>query len=457
VILIVLSPAQDNYDKAQRVLIGHLIIFPIAASDVFAHVKKEHSKAFKSPVLARIFLAMESLYSRGVEISELSISTELSRTKESIETLSQILVECSDAADREYRLQELGDEITDYVRELLDGYHLWLVKDGVNRAATYPDLIKVAEQAIALDAGNREGFQRPVNEVVDELIDVQTAISEGRRSAGYGWGIPTLDDAVPIRPGKLYTVAAQKGAGKTKFLLSVIDHALTRKPNPVQCLLFSLELTDLEVVKHLASRRAQVDSSLIFSRSLTDVLFDDVKFGANPLKQAPLEIDMTPCISVREIVSRIRHWRIREKVPDNTGIVGIDFLQLVTLDRRGGQYSEATALKNAAYQLAGAAKQLKVSVIAVAQLNKQADGAQPAIGHIEGSGGLAQASQCVLLLDLVRLREESRGGRNDSVDELNIIIAKNRDGESMVTVPCRADLSIGKFYGRDSKPPQLIK
>jgi replicative DNA helicase len=456
VILSILSLAEDNYDKAQRVLIGHLLIFPVAASDVFTHLKKEHVKAFNVPVLARIFMAMESLYCRGVEISGMSIGSEISRTGGSTTTLTQVLIECSDAADREYRVQELGEEITDYVRELLDGYYLRFVKDGVERAETYPDVIKVAEHAIALDAGNRDGFQRPVDEVVDELIDVQTAIAEGRRSAGYEWGIPTLDDAVLIRPGKLYTVAAQKGAGKTKFLLSVINHALSQPPDPVPCLLFSLELSDLEVIKYLASRRAEVDSSLIFSRSLPDVLFDDIKLCTQSLRKAHLEIDTSPSISVRQIISRIRHWKIKYRVPDDTGIVGIDFLQLVLLDRRGGQLSEATALKNVAYQLAGAAKRLRVSIVAVAQLNKQADGTKPAIGYIEGSGGLAQASQCVLLLDLVRLRDESSGRKNDDTDELNIIIAKNRDGESMVTVPCRADLSIGRFYDRDPKPPRLI-
>ena len=449
-----LPEAKTKYDTAQRVLIGHLLLYPSTAPDVFTHLRKEQGVAFNVPVLRHIFEALERLYARAAEISEGSVIWEMEQAGKSAGTLPNVMTECVDAAHREHRLQELGPEITDYVRELTDGYHFHTVKARITRARSFSDVLTIAEEAIALSAGNRDGYQRPVAEITDELIDVQTAIGEGRRKPGYSWGIAGLDEAIIIRPGKLYTVAAQKGAGKTKFLLSVIDHNLS-VGEPVPCLLFSLEMSDLEVIKYLASRRAEVDSSLIFTHALPGELFDDIKLCAESLRQAPLEIDGSPYLSVRQITSRIRHWKIKSDVQDDAGIVGVDFLQLVSLDRRGGQVSEATALKNVAYQLSETAKRLRVSIIAVAQLNKQGDGKKPEIGFIEGSGGLAQASQGVLLLDLLRLRE--RGHTESIEDKINIIVAKNRDGESMVTVGCRADLSIGKFYGPEPGPLRLIK
>ena len=452
-----LAEAKTNYDKAQRVLIGHLLSFPSTASDVFTHLLAEHSEAFNAPVLRRVFEAMVSLYNRGAEICEASVVSEIKLAGASKKAIASVFMECVDAAHHEYSVKELGNEISDYVRELLDGYHFRIVRDRMRRAGSYPEVVKIAEYAIALDAGTQDNYQRPVSNIVDELIEVQTAIGEGRKTPGFQWGIPTLDDAILIRPGKLYVVAAQKGAGKTKFLLSVIDHNLSRQGEPVPSLLFSLEMSDIEVIKYLASRRAGVDSSLIFTGSLSAMLFNDIKIDAESIRQAPLEIDSSPSLSVQEIVSRIRNWKIKHSVADDEGIVGVDFLQLVTLDRQGGQLTEATALKNVAYRLAEAAKRLRVSIIAAAQLNKQADGNRPEIGFIEGSGGLAQASQGVLLLDLLRLREDEKKRTEDGLDKLNIIIAKNRDGESMVTVPCRVDLSIGKFYDNTSAQRRLIK
>ena len=452
-----LPEAKNNYEKAQRVLIGYLLLFPSTAPEVFKYLRKEQKAAFNVAILGQIFEAMEALFSRGIEIREESIISELHRSGKPTKSVAHILAECTDNAYDENIVRELGSEITDYIQVILDDHHLRLVKSKVQRATTYPEVLKIAEHAIALDAGAHGDYQRPVDEIIDELIDVQTAIKEGRKKPGYSWGIPELDDAILIRPGKLYTVAAQKGAGKTKFLLSTLDHNLSRRDDPVPCLLFSLEMSDLEVIKYLASRRAEVDSSLILTDSLNDRLFDDIKLSADDIRYAPLEIDTSPSLSVREIISRIRHWKIKNDVKDDTGIVGVDFLQLLTLERRNGQFSEATALKNAAYKLSEAAKTFRVSIIAVAQLNKQADGNRPEIGFIEGSGGLAQASQGVLLLDLLRLREGSRVSRADGSDDLNIIIAKNRDGQSMVTVKCRADLSIGKFYGSDQSSPGFLK
>jgi replicative DNA helicase len=452
-----LPKAKTKYDKAQRVLVGYLSNYPSMASDVFTLMREEHSEAFNVPTLRQVFKAMTSLNDRGVRICLDSLDLELTGKGISKQSLSQVLMECEEAAQYENCVHELGNTVADYVRALLDGHHFLLVQDRMKRAGSYQDILKTAEYAIALDAGKQDGFQRGVDELVDELIDVQTAIAEGRKQPGFHWGIPTLDDAMLIRPGKLYVIAAQKGAGKTKFLLSVLDHNLTRRDTPVPSLLFSLEMGDIEVIKYLASRRAEVDSSLIFTESLPAMLFNDIKINADPIRQAPLEIDSTPSLSVQEIISRIWHWKIKHGIKDDEGIVGVDFLQQVTLDRQGGQLTEATALKNVAYKLAEAAKRLRVSIIAVAQLNKQADGNRPEIGFIEGSGGLAQASQGVLLLDLLRLRENKYTRAEDGLDDLNIIIAKNRDGESMVTVPCRVDLSIGKFY--DSAPAQrrLIK
>jgi replicative DNA helicase len=449
----VLPEATTKYEKAQRVLVGHLLMYPSAAPDVFEGAENGLGPAFSSTTLRDVIEAMERLYRRGAEISQQGVISEVERVGRLTASLVMVFAACLDAADEEYRVRELGSSVADYMRQLRDGHHFEIIKEKMRRASSFPDVLEIAEKAISLDAGNRREYQRAIGDVIDELVDTQKAISQGRRRPGYSWGLPKLDEVMPIRPGNLYTIAGPKASAKSKSLLSVIDHNLSDPDGAVPCLLLSLEMSDVEVIKCLASRRAEVDSSLIFSRALPGPLFADIKLALERVRRSPLEIDSSPALSVRDIVSRIRHWKIKNGVPDGTGIVGVDFLQLVTLDREGGRISEATALKNVAYTLAEAAKTMNVSILAAAQLNKQADGAKPQIGYIEGSGGLAQASHGVLLLDLVRLRDGNCARSADGLDDFNIIVAKNRDGESMVTIPCKVDLSIGKFY--DGTPAQL--
>ncbi|MCK5612923.1 hypothetical protein KAR91_64210 [Candidatus Pacearchaeota archaeon] len=447
-----LPPATNNYEKAQRVIIGYLLNFPSTAEDIMGFIRKSDAQIFTNSSLRIIFEAMLKLYEKGITISETAIHELLKRQGSQIASLARIFEECTQAFFVENELKALGEDVSDYIAGLRGEYYLKIIKEKIQRTTSFKDAILIAEEAISLDAGGGSDYQRPVEEIFDELVDVQTAIIEGRRRAGFSWGIPALDEAMIIRPGKLYTIAAQKGAGKTKLLLSVIEHNLKASPEPVPSLLFSLEMSDLEVMKYLASRKAQVDSSLILTKALPAEFFDDIKIASKEICEAPLQINSSPSLSAKEIVSQIRHWKIQNKVPDGTGIVGVDFLQLVSLDRQRGQITEATALKNVAYRLAEAAKEMKVSIITAAQLNKQADGAKPQIGFIEGSGGLAQASQGVILLDLLRLRKADRKPSRDGIDEMKIIVAKNRDGESMVTIPCKVDLSTGLFI--DDAPAQ---
>ncbi len=451
-----LLEAKNNYEKAQRVIIGHLLNFPSSAEDILSRFSKNDLCAFSDSTLRKILEAMLALHERGTEISETAIRHVLGSKGARIASLPQAFEVCIDCAFREYELKELGTELPDYLSELRGGYYLRIIKDKVRRANSFPDFLRVAEEAIALDAGGVDEYRRPLPEIVDELISTQKAIKEGTREAGYSWGIPRLDEFLPIRPGKLYTVAAQKGAGKTKFLVSVLDHNLSTPDPPVPCLLFSLEMSELDIIKCILSRRAEIDSSLIFSKFLPEDLFENIEFESRGLKEAPLEIDSSPYITTKEIVSRIRHWKLGNKVPDNTGIVGIDFLQRISLERSGGKISEATAIKNVSYELAAAAKAMKVSIIALAQLNKEADGKRPHIGYIEGSGGPAQASEGVMLLDLLKLREESKFHTESVVGELHFILAKNRDGESGVTLQCMADLRIGKFYEKETRYGELF-
>jgi replicative DNA helicase len=440
-----------EHERAQRVLIGYLLAYPSMATDILERLPRNEACVFTIPALREVFEAICDLHERGAEIAPHVVREEFKRKGRGAEPLPSVFVQCSDAASDEYQTKSLGGSPLDYVSAVRGGYYLGVVQEKAERAASFSEFLKVAEEAIALDAGpgGSEFSMSPISPVLDEVIEVQEAINEGRREPGYSWGIPELDEILLLRAGKLYTVAAQRGYGKTKFLLSVLHHNLRRAKVPTPSLLFSMEMDRVEVGKMLLSRETEIDSSLIHTKRLPSDLFDAIRLSSKAMARVPLEIDCSPRLSVQQIASRIRHWKLKNKIPDGSGIVGVDFLQLMDLDRQRGQVSEATALKNTAYMLAETAKRHQVCIVVLAQLNKEGDGIRPTMRFIEGSNGPSQASQAVLLLDVPRLRGEKNTQSKDGWDEFGIIVGKNRDGESLKTVHALADLSIGKFASKE--------
>ncbi len=97
----------DSYEKAQRVLLGHVLNFPSTADEIFARLRAGDAEAFSQPVLRNIFEAMWVLYGWGAEISIQSVVAETKRAGCSADVTNTCL-SCVDAADGEYKVQELG-------------------------------------------------------------------------------------------------------------------------------------------------------------------------------------------------------------------------------------------------------------------------------------------------------------------------------------------------------------
>ena len=435
------SSAKETHERAQQVIIGNLFWRCESAEDVFAAMQPRDIEAFSHPVLRRVMEAMIRLFEKDVRIDVPAVRREIKKGRPSLNDLMRLEETCEEAAHSENQSRELGSGPEDWFRVLREEYVTQKIKEGMGRAQSYEEVMSVIDHSMGLCRGPDES-QRSMGELFDLVVSAEQDIREGRRCPGYSWGIGRLDDSILIQPGKLYCVGASKGSGKTKLLIHILEHNLMRVEEPVPCLFFSLEMGELDMGKYFVSRHVEIDSSLLLRTGLPDGPFDRIQTYAESFHEAPLEIDSSARLTLREITSRIRRWKRRHKIPEGTGLVGIDFLQRILVDN--SQVSEATALRDVAYGLSATAKELGVAIVTLAQLNKQADGVRPVSRHIEGSGGVAQASDGVLLLDLVRLRDEEAVSDGEW-DEMNVIMAKIRDGETGVSVPLRVNLRIGRF------------
>ena len=160
-------------------------------------------------------------------------------------------------------------------------------------------------------------------------------IEDAYKNQGTVTGIPSgfidLDYKLSgFQPSDFILIAARPSMGKTAFVLNVVDYVSVRKNLP--CMVFSLEMSKEQLVNRMLSMESNVDSQKLRTGSLTDADWDAVVEGIGVIGNSKLIIDDTPGISISELRSKCR----KMKLEYGLSIVIIDYLQLMSGSRKGG-------------------------------------------------------------------------------------------------------------------------
>lgn len=189
------------------------------------------------------------------------------------------------------------------------------------------DIMEMTEKKIfqLLQQTGSEEFV-PIKTVVLNALD---RIEAASRMKGSVTGIPTgfidLDYKTSgFQPSDLILIAARPSMGKTAFVLNIAQYMAFH--NDVTVAVFSLEMSKEQLVNRLLSLESKVDSQAIRTGNLSDDDWAKLIEGAGTIGKSNLIIDDTPGISISELRSKCRKY----KLENNLGIVMIDYLQLMT-------------------------------------------------------------------------------------------------------------------------------
>ena len=431
----------SSAQHAEVALIGHIYWQPDNSLPIFERLK--NPEVFQSWLNRQIYTAYLHIIRQGMTINSATIMEYFEKVAE--KTPSNVLVyliKCSDIAEADIFTDQAIDQ---YINTVLEGFYMGKFRGLSKNARSMLDIQKLAKDVLDWSV-SEVPTQRTPEVVFKQVINRQEQIYDGSVKAGYSWGIEALDTILHLRPGHFYTIGGLKKSGKTLFLLSVLKHNLVKGligEEPAPCLMFSIEMSDEELYGRLLSSHTGVNSRLLHTKYLPQDSFELIKEAAEGLSQIPLIVDDQASINMTDVVVRSRGWKFKNNIPDGTGIIAIDIMQLMNLE---GKKNDTTAelLKNAAYEMARLAKELKVAVVALAQLRNEAEGHIPHIRFLEGSGGIAQASEGILLLDLAKRRDPTHETAAE-MDDIDIHITQ-RSGMSEIKLQCQVQLSTGRFF-----------
>ena len=261
----------------------------------------------------------------------------------------------------------------------------------------------------------------PIRQVVMNALD---KIEIASKNKGNVTGVPTgfidLDyRTAGMQPSDLILIAARPSMGKTALALNIAQYVAFKKNLPVA--IFSLEMSKEQLVNRMFSLESSVDAQKLRTGQLNDQEWERLIESAGIIGKSNLIIDDTPGISVTELRSKCRKYKLEQ----NLSMIIIDYLQLMT--GSGRTDSRQQEISDISRSLKAIARELNVPLIALSQLSRaveQRPDHRPMLSDLRESGAIEQDADVVMFI----YRDDYYNHDTDKKGISEIIIAKQRNG-----------------------------
>ena len=274
-----------------------------------------------------------------------------------------------------------------------------------------------------LSARGGGGDYVPIRQVVMNALE---KIENAAKNSGTVTGIPTgfidLDyRTAGLQPSDLILVAARPSMGKTAFVLNIAQYVAFHEH--MCTAIFSLEMSKEQLVNRLFSLESRVDAQALRTGSLSDADWEKLIEGAGVIGNSELIIDDTPGISIAEMRSKCRKYKLEHDLK----LIIIDYLQLMSGSGGRSSDSRQQEISDISRSLKALARELSVPVVALSQLSRaveQRPDHRPMLSDLRESGAIEQDADVVMFI----YRDDYYNKDTDKKNIAEVIIAKQRNG-----------------------------
>ena len=374
-----------------------------------------------------MFDTMVELYTEGIAVDLITLQNKLKEKDvppeiSSLEFARDLLTTVQTSANIKYYAEIVAEKATlrHMIRlneEIANACYLGREPLDVILDTTEKKVFEITQK------GRSAGDFTPIHEVVLRALE---RVEKASKNKGSVTGIPTgfidLDYKTSgLQPSDLILVAARPSMGKTSFVLNIAQYAAFKQHKAVA--IFSLEMSKEQLVNRLFSLESQVDAQLLRTGNLKDSDWEKLIEGAGTVGQSRLIIDDTPGISITELRSKCRKYKMEQGLD----IIIIDYLQLMTGRAGNKNESRQQEISDISRALKGVARELNVPVIALSQLSRaveQRPDHRPMLSDLRESGAIEQDADVVMFI----YRDDYYHKDTETPNVAEIIIAKQRNG-----------------------------
>jgi replicative DNA helicase len=412
--------------QAEESLLGAMMLDSQAIAAASGVVRADD---FYKPAHAHIFDAIHALYAAGQAVDPVTVADELRRNGllEAVgghQSLVQIMSSTPSTTNAAGYARILEEHAL--LRKLI-GVAGEVAEIGYSMPE---DVTKALDRAESLVYEVNQRRVTDTTSKIEELLGLNLDRLEhlyGRGDAitGLPTGYTDLDEILAgLQPSNLVVVGARPSIGKTSLGLGMAAHAALDAGRPV--LVFSLEMSNLELSQRLLCSEGRIDSSKVRTGRLTEDDWSRISQAIGRLATAPLWIDDNPNLTVMEIRAKAR--RLKSQVGD-LGLIVVDYLQLMT--GRTTAESRQVEVAEISRGLKILARELECPVVALSQLSRQLElraDKRPLLADLRESGALEQDSDVVLFI----YRDDVYNPDSPDRGQAEIHVAKHRNGPTGV-------------------------
>jgi len=421
--------------EAEMTVVGGVLLHPSAFTAVADKVAPED---FYHPAHAAIFEAMLQLDGAGKPIDAITVAEQMR------------------AGDTFHKLRALNGE--SYFAQLTSAvvtienisFHAAMVRG----KSTVRHLIEAAQEIAAhgygeygdvdafIDQAERSIFEiaqrsdrggyEPVTRILSRAIKaIEKRYDKKQAITGVPSGYHKLDAMTSgFQPSDLVIIAGRPSMGKTALVMNAVQNAAIEFGVP--CLVFSLEMSKEALVERLLCAEARIDSTRLRGGFLEQRDWIHLTKAATRISEAPIVIDDSGAPTLLDIRAKARRWRADSnifKVPDAHGVIVVDYLQLIHGRPQGHreESSREREISEISRGLKALAKELRVPVIALSQLNRAVEARadkRPMMSDLRESGAIEQDADVIAFV----YRDEVYNKESGDKGVAEVIIGKQRNG-----------------------------
>jgi len=412
-------PPQNS--DAERCVLGSILLLNEAIDEVAEILRPE---CFYNDTNQRIYACVRTMYERGVRgIDLVTLAEELDATDQLGEVGGpQYLEEIAETVPHAAHVRYYANIVRGkWIQRSLIYACTEILKESYSATSETDELLQQAEQRIfrILESQEQNASLRIRDILMDAFDRIEDRAAAGGTISGLSSGFADLDKKTNgFQPSELIVLASRPSMGKTALVCNFAEHAVRESNKAV--LIFSLEQASTELAERFLCLHALINGHDLRGGNVTDEQREKLMAASSVLSEYPLFIDDQSGRTMGQVSAIARRMHRKHSL----GLIVVDYLQLVEPEERSTPREQQIA--QITRRLKALAKDLKVPVMALAQLNRaveQREDKRPRLADLRESGAIEQDADLVMFL-----HRPDQYDPNDRPGEAEILVAKHRSG-----------------------------